>query len=343
MMETLKAGLIGCGGRGRAHAVGYYRSNKVDLVACADPKEDAAAELAEEFGVPRTYSSYEEMLAAEDLDVVGMALWTGLHCEAILACVDADNPPRMINAEKPMALTYGDSRRMHQACEAAGIMLTFSHQRRFAPSFSRAKDLLDAGAIGELNRLESYCPNLFDWGTHWFDMMLFYNDNRPVEWVMGQIDATDARTVFGALVDTYGLSYFRWENEVTGLLATGEGHGGTCANRMIGTNGIIEVHHDAVRLLREGKRWEEVELEECEVPGGATTLYLLDAIECLLEGRKSILDSENALQATELIFATYESSRRRGRIHLPLEAEDSALISMVEGGQIPWEEGEKSE
>jgi predicted dehydrogenase len=171
-------------------------------------------------------------------------------------------------------------------------------------------------------------------------MLLFYNENRPVEWVMGQIDATDARTVFGALVDTYGLSYFRWENEVTGLLATGEGHGGTCANRIIGTDGIIEVHHEAVRLLRKGRDWEEVELEVCDVPGGATTVYLLDAIDCLLEGRKSILDSKNALQATELIFATYESSRRRGRIFLPLDSEDSALISMVEAGQIPWGKSE---
>jgi hypothetical protein len=109
---------------------------------------------------------------------------------------------------------------------------------------------------------------------------------------------------------------------------------------MIGTDGIIDVHHDAVRLLQQGRKWEEIELEDCDVPGGATTLYLLDAIDCLLEGRQSILDSQNALQATELIFATYESSRRRGRIFLPLDSEDSALISMVEGGQIPWGKSE---
>ena len=335
-MAKLKAGLIGCGGRGRAHAVGYAQSDKVELVACADVSPEAAEELAEEFAVARTYEDYNEMLAEEDLDVVGMALWTGLHYEAILACVNAENPPRMINAEKPMALNYGHAKRMHEACEEAGIAMTFSHQRRFAPAFSRAKELLDEGAIGELYRLEGYCPNLFDWGTHWFDMMMFYNDNEPAEWVMGQIDMRDAHTVFGALVDTYGLSYIRWENEVMGLLATGEGGGGGCANRLIGTEGMIEVDPGEVRLLREGEKWETADLPECDVPGGATTLYLVDAIDCLLEGRESILSSKKALQATELIFATYESSRRRARIYLPLDVEDSALISMVENDQIPW-------
>lgn len=39
-------------------------------------------------------------------------------------------------------------------------------------------------------------------------------------------------------------------------------------------------------------------------------------------------------RCTELIFATYESSRRRGRVDLPLEVEDSPLLSMLEEGVI---------
>ena len=38
-MTTYKAGIIGCGGRGRAHAEGYLLSPKVEIVACADPIE----------------------------------------------------------------------------------------------------------------------------------------------------------------------------------------------------------------------------------------------------------------------------------------------------------------
>lgn len=334
-MDKLKVGFIGCGGRGRSHAVGYQQSDKVEMVACADPSDEAREKMVEQFGVERTYADYPEMLAEEDLDVVSMALWTGLHYDAITACVGAPNPPRLINAEKPMAPTFGEAKAMHEACEEAGIMLTFSHQRRFGPTFQKAKELLDDGAIGDLTRVEGHCSNLFDWGTHWFDMFLFYNDDLPVEWVMGQIDVRENRTVFDAFVETHGLSYMEWENGVQGLLVTGKDqHGARCGNFITGTHGMMEISGGKLRVLRAGHDWEEPELEQLELPGGDTTLYILETIDCLLEGRESLLSSRKALQATELIFATYESSRRRERIHLPLEVEDSPLLSMIEEGQI---------
>ncbi len=334
-MKTLKVGLMGCGGRGREHALGYAQSDKVKIVACADPVEALRRRMAKEFGIRRTYASYGEMLAKEKLDVVSMCLWTGLHLDAILACVNAPHPPRLINAEKPMAATFGEARRMHEACEKAGIVLTFSHQRRFGPIFARARKLLKDGAIGDLVRMEGYCPNLFDWGTHWFDMMFFYNDDSPAEWVMGQVDVAEERSVFGAFLESNGLSYIKWKNGVTGLLVTGEDTGGGLpyGTRLIGTEGIIEARDD-VRVLRAGQDWKTARIPKLKLSGGDTALYILDSIDCLLDGRKSILSSRNALAATELIFATYESSRRRARVYLPLDIDDSPLLSMIESGQI---------
>jgi hypothetical protein len=59
---------------------------------------------------------------------------------------------------------------------------------------------------------------------------------------------------------------------------------------------------------------------------------VLDLLECLESGKEPELSSRKALRATELIFATYESSRRRGRVTLPLEIEDSPLITGLEQG-----------
>ena len=70
------------------------------------------------------------------------------------------------------------------------------------------------------------------------------------------------------------------------------------------------------------------------IPGDDTVLSVLDLIGCLESGAEPRLSARKALQATELIFATYESSRRRSRVLLPLEAEDSALITMLREGQI---------
>jgi predicted dehydrogenase len=63
-----------------------------------------------------------------------------------------------------------------------------------------------------------------------------------------------------------------------------------------------------------------------------TTLSVLNLIECVKTGEEPELSGRKSLQATELIFATYESSRRRQKINLPLEIEDSPLLSMIESG-----------
>ena len=65
-MAKYKAGIIGCGGRGRGHAEGYAASPEVEIVACADPAEAARGNLAEQFDVSQTYGDYREMLARED-------------------------------------------------------------------------------------------------------------------------------------------------------------------------------------------------------------------------------------------------------------------------------------
>ena len=59
-----------------------------------------------------------------------------------------------------------------------------------------------------------------------------------------------------------------------------------------------------------------------------------DLVRCLGTGEEPELSSHKAIRTTEVIFATYESSRRRGRVDLPLKAEDSALLSMLEAGEI---------
>jgi predicted dehydrogenase len=138
-------------------------------------------------------------------------------------------------------------------------------------------------------------------------------------------------------LETDGLSYIKWKNNVYGLLATGRAAGGGCDNRLIGTKGMIEVYvHNgpAIRVMHEGADgWQIPSLDDAP-KGDDTVLSVLDLIDCLKTGREPVLSGRKALQATELIFSTYESSRRRARIYLPLDIEDSPLLSMFESGMI---------
>jgi UDP-N-acetylglucosamine 3-dehydrogenase len=366
-VAQFRVGIIGCGRRGRSegatgagiahhHVRGYQASPDCQVVAAADIQQDCLDLFCDEYGIPGRYLDYREMLALERLDIVSVCLWPHLHAPVTIDAAQAgDNghPVRAVHCEKPMATTWGEARRMAAVCAEEGVQLTFNHQRRFGQPFRNAKKMLDEGAIGELVRLEAFTANLYDWGTHWFDMMFFYNDETPVDWVMGQIDARGGRTIFGVTVEGQGLSFFQWRNGVYGLMATGSKvfpqparlrAGDTvCANRLIGTEGVIEVGVQDGPVLRyrnldTSGRWREVDEGSIHGPEHFDAA-ILDLVDALQTGREPILSARKALQATELIFATYESSRSRQRVDLPLTIADSPLKSMLDEGVLSTADG----
>jgi UDP-N-acetylglucosamine 3-dehydrogenase len=333
---NLRAAVIGCGGRGRSHAQGYAADPRTTLVTCAEPSAEARDSFAASFGVSTTYADYHEMLRAESPDIVSVCTWPHLHREMIKAA--AASGVQAIHAEKPMAPTWGDARAMHQACVDRGVLLTFCHQRRFGDTFQSARQLLRDGAIGTLQRIEASCPNLFDWGTHWFDMMFFYNEETPAQWVLGQLSVEEHREVFGVRLDTSGISWVRFANDVEGLLVTGDAGFGNLLNRLVGSEGVIEITpggkaEHPLRLFR-GGQWTPAE-RPLGVPVAQHTIASVsNLIDALASGDEPELSSHRALRATELIFATYESSRRRGRVILPLDVDDSALLTMLTDGTV---------
>jgi UDP-N-acetylglucosamine 3-dehydrogenase len=341
---TLRIGIIGCGkrwgtpgatgfGMAHRHMEGYVKAD-AKLVAVADiDVERGEAFVAEYDRSAKVFADYREMLRSQKLDMVSVCTWPHLHCEMVVAAAEAG--VRAIHCEKPMAITFGDAKRMHQACVDRKVQLTFAHQRRFNTPFAKAKELLQSGTIGKLIRMEAQCADLFDWGTHWFDMMFFFNDQSPVEWVIGQIETRGDHEVFAAHMEGQGLSYFKCANDVWGLMITGHQRDDMAQIRLIGTEGLIEIRRSAgpcVRVWAKGQaEWQEIPTSDGIDGQDAYALSILDVLDALRTGREPELSSGRALQATELIFATYESSRRRGRIELPLGIEDSPYLAMLEG------------
>ncbi len=345
-MTQLRVGIIGCGrpwrsegasgfGMAHLHARGYARVPGAALVALADIRQENALAFQAEHGGERIYHDYRAMLEREHLDVVSVCTWPALHAEMVIAAAEAG--VRAIHCEKPMAPTYGESRRMAEVCRAHGVQLTFNHQRRFGPLFQAARVLLRGGAVGALRRMEASCPNMFDWGTHWFDMFGFFNDEAPALWVLGQVETRRQHTVFGVPVDVQGISQIRFQNGVGALLTTGGDTPEPVMVRLTGDAGAIEIDvtaHHTLRLWGHGQPgWEEQTVAPAPGHGeeDSVALGVVDLLEALAAGREPELSAARALRATELIFATYESSRRRARIDLPLTIEDSPFLEMVGG------------
>ena len=361
-MTPFRVGIIGTGrpwktagatgfGMAHLHAAGYEASPDAEIVAAADINPTNLEAFCTQHNVPPRYLSVDEMLAREELNIVSICLWPHLHAPITIKAAEAG--VKAIHCEKPMALTYGEAKAMVAACEANNVQLTFNHMRRFGPPFRKAKSLLKEGVIGELERLEAYTSNLYDWGTHWFDMLFYYNDETPVDWVIGQFEPRGSHQIFGALVEGQGLSLYKFRNGVAGLMVTGGRdvferdvplRSTGCANRLIGSRGVIEVGVQGMpgdpgpdlryRNDATGGVWRNVEVEGGMHGEDLHAQAVLDLIDALKTGREPEVSGRRALQTTELIFATYESSRRRGRVDLPLTIEDSPFITMLNRGDI---------
>lgn len=350
-MSKLRVGTIGTGKRKKqsdrfgfamayAHAEGYQKLDSCELVACADIVEDNARAFAEEFeiGEDGVFLDYKKMLAEAELDVVSICTWMHLHEAMVLDAVNAG--VKAIHCEKPMADTWGGSLRMAKAAEQAGVQLTFNHQRRYGEPFTMAKEMLDAGEIGDLVRLECGAGNLYDTGTHFIDMFSFFNGESPAKWVLGQIDYREENFVFGSHNENQQVVLTEYENGVFGLIMTGVDSSPVgCVNRLVGTDGVIEVgvaDGAPLRCRLAGERdWTEPDTGGASIHGpGFIDRAVADVVDCFLSGRKCQLDASNALIATEIIFGAYESSRRRGRVDFPLDIEDNPLAAMVESGEL---------
>jgi len=164
-MAGFRVGIIGCGrprresgatgfGQGHIHAAGYEASPECEIIAAADISQGNLDAFLGEHDVPRGYLDYREMLHEEGLDIVSVCTWPHLHAQMVVDA--AESGVKAIHAEKPMAPTWGEAKRMARVCDERGVQLTFNHQRRFGAPFRRAKALLDRGAIGQLLRVEAF-------------------------------------------------------------------------------------------------------------------------------------------------------------------------------------------
>lgn len=350
-MSTLRVGVIGTGkkpvkpgpqGYGMAwqHAAAYRGIDQAEIVACADIVDENAKAFQEEFDVASTYTDYHEMLEKENLDIVHICTWPHLHEEMAVAAAEAG--VKGIFCEKPMADTWAGAKRMVRVAQEKGALIAFNHQRRYGAPFRKAKELLDAGEVGKLQRVEFGVGNLYDYGSHSVDLSNYFNDERSAKWVIAQIDYRQENLVFGAHNENQAYALWQYDNGVFGVASTGAGSALINAhNRIVGDEGFIEVgpfgeNLPVLRVLRKGDSdWQAIDCggEHCHGPGYIDRA-VADFIDCVLTGRECELSGENALKATEIIFACWESSRRRGRIDLPLMDEGNALKEMVDAGEL---------
>ena len=147
-MDKLGVGLIGAGRISDLHAIEYLQNPRARIAAVCDANADIARSRAEHWGVPLTrgFTRHEDLLAAAEVDLVEVLLPHDLHAPVTLAAIRAG---RRVSVQKPMATSLADALAMVEAAESAGTFLKVFENFVFYPPVMKAKELLEAGAIGE--------------------------------------------------------------------------------------------------------------------------------------------------------------------------------------------------
>lgn len=130
----------------------------VQWVACADtiPASQASARVPatrghnlkrciEEFGIPKAYDDYREMLASERFDIIIFCPENARHGEVAEAV--AEHGAHMLT-EKPMAASLSEALRMARAARHRGLRLAVNWPAAWDASVRKAQELVASGEIG---------------------------------------------------------------------------------------------------------------------------------------------------------------------------------------------------
>ncbi len=151
-MDKVRYGVIGLG-MGAAHIAGIKNINEAEVTAICDINTTKLNEEAAKIGGNlHVYNDYRGLLDDKNVDAVVIAVPDQEHCKISLEALDAG---KHVLCEKPMSLKLEECSAMVKASRQSDKKFMIGQICRFTPGFVQAKEMIEAGEIGELFFVES--------------------------------------------------------------------------------------------------------------------------------------------------------------------------------------------
>ena len=153
--RKIKIGLIGSGWYGMVDVKAALKIGGVEVIGICDVDSDhltaSADELEKLQGIrPVTFKYYPDLLNMKGLEAVFIGTIPHWHALQFIATC---NKGLDIYCEKPLAYDVMEGLAMVNAAKRAGNIVQVGFQRRQAQSFRKAKELIEAGKIGEVHQI----------------------------------------------------------------------------------------------------------------------------------------------------------------------------------------------
>lgn len=314
--------LIGAGTMGTAHANSYYSMEDVHVVGVVDLRTEHAKQMVGEKDT-QIFSTIEEAVETlKHIDVIDICVPTFLHKEYVKKAADYGIH---IICEKPLAYTLEDAREMINYCEEKQVKLFVGHVVRFFPQYSKVRNLVSNGAIGEIGVVRTKRGGNFPIGNDdWYAdyaksggviLDLIIHDFDFLRWTFGEVERVFAK---GLVEKKYPHLDYAIVTLVfkSGVIAHVEG---TWAHETFssqfefaGKSGILE--YDSLKeepvLLSIRKKEDEksgVSVPQSPLKVSPYHTELEHFLNCLKTNETPIVTAEDAYKAMEISIAALES------------------------------------
>lgn len=330
-------GIIGSGTMGLVYAEALATQvDGADLVAVAGGSRAPA--LAADYGVPADGSA-EALLARDDVDVVILATPHTTHLPYTRAAADAG---KHVYCEKPMAVTVEECDEMIAACAQAGVLLTVAKQSRQNPVVQAAKELIDAGEIGDIRMIRMLSSTVgwdlpdgswaedpaeggayLDWGVHGMDVL---------RWLTGahatRVFATFANYGGHRVDDVSAMAQYELD---TGVMVQvwmsyefpAPGLGTNLQLMIVGERGLLDLDRyrlrlgsgDEWRLVTEMEGWDWTTDPKNPRRIATSARQVEDFTRSVVDGSQPAITGADGRAAVELV----DAARRSARTHQVVE------------------------
>ena len=332
MADMLKVGIIGTGGITGGHINNLLATGRARIAALCDPKPEnrAARKSAHPIADAREYDDYRDLLAAGGLDAAVIASPHTVHCEQIVACLEAG---LHVLTQKPMVVSVDEAVRVIEAKNKADKVVLVSYQRHYSHQYRYIKKVASAGELGRIEFIQAaqfqewkkivteWCAwrgdpklsgygQLSDSGSHLMDILLWATGEKP-DTVWAHWDNCGLR------VDVNTSMMFRTQNGALGSIAI-IGNAPRCAESLsvIGDAGGLFL--EGGELIHQISPYEEKRtISNTPAPWwcGPSQLSSPDAnfVAAIFDGAENESPAEGALAVTALTEAVAESAAAGGK------------------------------
>jgi len=199
MAKNFKAGIIGVGFIGAAHAEQLRRLGNVEVVALADDVDPRGK--ADALRIPRAYSCYKELIDKEQLDCVHICTPNSSHFEIAMYAMERGIH---VVCEKPMTTTVEDAEKLLAFAQEKKLIHAMNFNCRFYSMAFQMREMIRSGELGDVYSIHGgylqdwlFYDTDYNWrlepelsgesrafadiGSHWLDLVEFVTGLRVTE------------------------------------------------------------------------------------------------------------------------------------------------------------------